>query len=116
MPKTHKEQPAKTAGRVLILCDFDGTVSTKDTVSRLVGDHITSPEWRFHVKRYFRDEIGSKGVYEAVAPHMRMTRGDLEDFVRRHASLDPGFPGFLEWADSRGIDVKIVSDGLDAEQ
>ena len=109
MPTTHKEQR-----RVLILCDFDGTVSTKDTVSRLIGKHITSPEWRFHVKRYFRDEIGSKGVYEAVAPHMRMTRSDLEDFVRKHAALDPGFPGFLEWADSRGIGVKIVSDGFDA--
>jgi len=111
---THKEEPAKTTGRVLILCDFDGTVSTKDTVSSLIGKHITSPEWRFHVKRYFRDEIGSKGVYEAVAPHMRMTRGDLEDFVRRHAALDTGFPGFLEWADSQQIDVKIVSDGFDA--
>jgi 2-hydroxy-3-keto-5-methylthiopentenyl-1-phosphate phosphatase len=43
-----------------------------------------------------------------------MTQGDLEDFVRKHAALDPGFPGFLEWADSRGIDVKIVSDGFDA--
>ena len=38
----------------------------------------------------------------------------MEDFVRKHAALDPGFPGFLEWADSRGIDVKIVSDGFDA--
>jgi 2-hydroxy-3-keto-5-methylthiopentenyl-1-phosphate phosphatase len=114
MTTTHQEQPSKTAGRVLIVCDFDGTVSTKDTVGRLIGEHITSQEWRFHVKRYYRDEIGSKGVYEAVAPHMRMTRGDLEDFVRTNAALDPWFPSFLEWADSRGIDVKIVSDGFDA--
>ena len=107
------EQPKKSADRVLILCDFDGTVSTKDTVSQLIGKHITSSDWRFHVKRYFRDEIGSKGVYEAVAPHMRMTPENLEDFVRNHAALDAGFPDFLQWADSRGIIVKIVSDGFD---
>ncbi|MBI5572627.1 MAG: HAD family hydrolase [Desulfomonile tiedjei] len=109
--KTARNQPAP---RVLILCDFDGTVSVKDTVNRLVREHIASPEWRFHVKRYLRGEIGSKGVYEAVAPLIRMDRADLERFVTRHATLDPGFPRFLEWAASRGIDVKIVSDGFDA--
>jgi len=99
---------------VLILCDFDGTISTKDTVNRLVRDHLVDPEWRFHVKRYLRGEIGSRKVYDAVAPLMRMTRGQLEQFVRDHAALDPGFPGFLRWAQERGIDVKVVSDGFDA--
>lgn len=45
---------------------------------------------------------------------MRMTRDDLEIFVRRHAELDPGFPRFLRWARECGVDVKIVSDGFDA--
>ncbi len=114
MISTEAQDPKKTPDRVLILCDFDGTVSTKDTVSWLIGKHVTSSDWRFHVKRYFRDEIGSKGVYDAVAPLMRMTPENLEDFVRNHAALDPGFPDFLQWADSRGISVKIVSDGFDA--
>ncbi len=100
--------------KVLVLCDFDGTVCSKDTVNRLIREHIASPEWRFHVKRYFRGEIGSKEVYESVAPLMRMTRKDLDDFVLKHAVLDPGFPAFLAWAESHGVDVKIVSDGFDA--
>lgn len=99
--------------RILILCDFDGTVSTKDTVNRLVREHITSPEWRYYVKRYLVGEIGSKGVYEAVAPMMRMTGDGIEKFVREHAALDPEFPTFLRWASDKGIDVKIVSDGFD---
>ena len=58
------------ACRILILCDFDGTVSIKDTVNRLVRNHVTSPEWRFPVKQYFRGEIGSKGgVPTSGAPH-----------------------------------------------
>ncbi len=100
--------------RSLILCDFDGTVSVKDTVNRLVRDHLTDPRWRFHVKRYMRGEIGSLEVYRALAPLMRMTRDSLERFVLEHAQLDPKFPDFLRWAHSRGIDVKIVSDGFDA--
>ncbi|MEW6532985.1 MAG: MtnX-like HAD-IB family phosphatase [Thermodesulfobacteriota bacterium] len=108
---THAQPRIKP--RVLILCDFDGTVSIRDTVNRLVRDHVYSAEWRHHVKRYVRGEIGSLGVYEAVAPLMRMTERDLEDFVQRFALLDPHFPAFLDWARSRGIDVKIVSDGFD---
>jgi len=60
-----------------------------------------------------RGEVGSLGVYQAVAPMMKMTREDLEKFVLSHAALDPDFPRFLEWATARGIDVKIVSDGFD---
>lgn len=103
-----------TASRVLILCDFDGTVSTKDTVNRLVRSHVNDPEWRFHVKRYLRGDTGSKGVYEAVAHMMRMNQDDLDKFVSEHAELDPHFPAFLDWARSQDIDIKIVSDGFDA--
>lgn len=111
----HRPQgPQRGGQRILILCDFDGTVSTKDTVNHLVREHVTSPEWRVHVKRYLRGEIGSREVYRAVAPSMRMTRDDLERFVLRNAELDPAFPAFLDWAETRGIDVKIVSDGFDA--
>jgi 2-hydroxy-3-keto-5-methylthiopentenyl-1-phosphate phosphatase len=98
----------------LILCDFDGTVSRTDTVNRLVREHVVDPSWRFHVKRYLRGEIGSRGVYEAAAGIMRMTRRQLEDFVAANAVLDEGFPEFLDWARSRNIEVKIVSDGFDA--
>jgi len=104
---------AETNPRTLILCDFDGTVSTKDTVNHLVREHIQSPEWRYHVKRYMLGDIGSKGVYEAVAPFMRLNPAKMVDFVRRRASLDPDFPNFLQWARERDIDVKIVSDGFE---
>ncbi len=97
-----------------MLCDFDGTVSVKDTVNNLVRSHVNSPEWRFHVERYLRGEIGSYGVYQAVGPLMQMTRAGLDSFVKEHAELDPAFPDFLQWAASRGVHVKIVSDGFDA--
>jgi 2,3-diketo-5-methylthio-1-phosphopentane phosphatase/HAD superfamily hydrolase (TIGR01549 family) len=106
--------PTVNNPRTLILCDFDGTVSIKDTVNRLIRGHLTNPAWRFEVKRYMRGEIGSRAVYEALAPMMKMTPQDLEQFVLEHAALDPGFPPFLEWARANGIDVKIVSDGFDA--
>jgi 2-hydroxy-3-keto-5-methylthiopentenyl-1-phosphate phosphatase len=79
-----------------------------------VREHLVSPEWRFHVKRYLRGEVGSKAVYEALGPLMTMTRENLERFVLEHAELDPEFPAFLQWAHDRGVDVKIVSDGFDA--
>lgn len=107
------KQAEGPAGRVLFLCDFDGTISTKDTVNRLIREHLENPEWRFQVKRYLRGEIGSREVYERVAPMMRMSQRDLDTFVGNHALLDPHFASFLEWAKSLGADVKIVSDGFD---
>jgi 2-hydroxy-3-keto-5-methylthiopentenyl-1-phosphate phosphatase len=114
--ETRTRRPAThgNTAKTLVLCDFDGTVCSKDTVNRLIREHIASPEWRFHVKRYLRGEIGSKDVYEAIAPLMRMTHRELDDFVLNHAVLDPGFPQFLAWAGNHGVDVKIVSDGFDA--
>lgn len=114
MDKKIENRPAAAPPKILILCDFDGTVSTKDTVNRLLRQHATSPDWRYYVKRYMLGEIGSRDVYQAIAPMMRMNSADLDAFVRDHAALDPGFPPFLEWARRRGIDVKIVSDGFDA--
>ena len=78
MDKKTAQQTAAANPRILILCDFDGTVSTKDTVNRLVREHATSPEWRYYVKRYMLGEIGSREVYQAVAPLMRMTNADLD--------------------------------------
>jgi 2,3-diketo-5-methylthio-1-phosphopentane phosphatase/HAD superfamily hydrolase (TIGR01509 family) len=109
MAKPEEKPPSK----ILILCDFDGTISTTDTVNRVLREHISSPEWRFPVKRYLRGEIGSREVYEALAPLMRVSRQQLEDFILGYASLDPHFPAFLHWAQQRGIDVKVVSDGFD---
>jgi 2,3-diketo-5-methylthio-1-phosphopentane phosphatase len=106
-------QESSSKKKILILCDFDGTVSIKDTVNRLIRSHISDPRWRYYVKRYMRGELGSKRVYEAVAPMMNMTRADLERFVMEHAELDPHFPKFLKWARERNIEVKIVSDGFD---
>ncbi len=99
--------------KVLLLCDFDGTISTKDTVNKLIRNHLTCNDWRFQLKRYLRGDIGSKKVYEAVSPLMSMTRVQLEDFVNDHAALDPHFPQFLGWAKEKNIDVKVVSDGFD---
>lgn len=99
---------------MLILCDFDGTVSIKDTVNRLIRGHLTDPSWRFEVKRYMRGEVGSRSVYEALAPLLHMTQRHLDAFVLEHAALDPDFPPFLQWARASDIDVKIVSDGFDA--
>jgi 2-hydroxy-3-keto-5-methylthiopentenyl-1-phosphate phosphatase len=107
------ERRAGTA-RTVILCDFDGTVSVKDTVNRLIRDHARDAHWRFHIKRYLRGEVGSREVYRDVAPILRITPSDLDRFVDAHAELDPAFPAFLDWAEHAGVDVKIVSDGFDA--
>jgi 2,3-diketo-5-methylthio-1-phosphopentane phosphatase/HAD superfamily hydrolase (TIGR01509 family) len=112
--RTARASEESTGSRILILCDFDGTVSTKDTVANLVTSHVTSSEWEGFVEKYQKGELGSKGVYEGVAPLMQMEPEKLQRFVHEHAALDPGFPDFLDWAADRGIAVKILSDGFDA--
>ncbi len=104
----------KSKQKILILCDFDGTISVKDTVNNLIRRHATSNDWMIHVEKYQRGELGSAGVYRAIEPMLKIDQKDLDLFVLEHAQIDPSFDYFLKWTSERGIDVKVISDGFDA--
>lgn len=99
-------------GDILILCDFDGTVCTVDMGNEVLN-RFTDEGWEEIDRAYCAGDIGSRNAYSRVTPLFRGTKTQLLEFVRNHESLDPHFPAFYAYCMENGLDLKIVSDGLD---
>ena len=96
----------------LVLCDFDGTISTQDMGYALVN-RFAIGDWRSIDREYSEGKIGSIEAYSRIAGIIRWDAGALFDFIRVYSAIDPSFPHFYQYCRNEGIDVKIVSDGLD---
>jgi 2-hydroxy-3-keto-5-methylthiopentenyl-1-phosphate phosphatase len=96
----------------LILCDFDGTISVQDMGYVLVTQFASS-EWE-SIDRDFRErKIGSKEAYSRIAKILSGDEPTILRFIQEHSNIDPSFPTFYEYCHEKGIDIKIISDGLD---
>jgi len=102
---------AYPGGRLLVVCDFDGTVCSVD-MGNIFLEYFAE-EWEEIDRSYSTGEIGSRAAYRRIAPLFRANRSQVLDFVLRRERLDPFFPEFLSFCRGRKIDLKIVSDGLD---
>jgi 2-hydroxy-3-keto-5-methylthiopentenyl-1-phosphate phosphatase len=98
-------------GRLLVVCDFDGTVCRVDMCNEIL-DRFAG-DWEAIDRAYAAGEVGSRAAYGRIAPLIRTNRPQVLDFILQHERLDPFFPEFLGFCRDRKIDLKIVSDGLD---
>ncbi len=96
----------------LILCDFDGTISTQD-IGYVLVNQFSSGDWDA-IDRDFREgKIGSKEAYLRIGEILKGDEPNILRFVQEHSSIDPFFSTFYQYCCDKGIDIKIVSDGLD---
>ncbi len=98
--------------RMLILCDFDGTVSTVDMGNEILN-RFTDKGWEEIDRAYCAGEIGSRVAYTQVASLFTGSRAEMLEFVSSREKIDAHFLEFYRFCRSRGMDLKIVSDGLD---
>ena len=98
--------------RLLVVCDFDGTVCRVDMCNEIL-DHFAG-DWEAIDRAYAAGEVGSRAAYDRIAPLIRTNRTLVLNFILQHERLDPFFPEFLSFCRGWKIDLKIVSDGLDA--
>jgi 2-hydroxy-3-keto-5-methylthiopentenyl-1-phosphate phosphatase len=96
----------------LILCDFDGTISVRDMGYVLVT-RFSSGDWE-SIDRDFREgKISSKEAYSRIVKILNGDESTLLRFIEEHSNIDPSFSIFYQYCREKGIDIKIVSDGLD---
>ncbi|HET6461857.1 MAG TPA: MtnX-like HAD-IB family phosphatase [Syntrophales bacterium] len=98
--------------RMLVLCDFDGTVSTVDMGSEILN-RFTDTGWEEIDRAYCSGEIGSRAAYTQVAPLFTGSRAQILEFVSSREMIDPHFLEFYRFCQKNAVDLKIVSDGLD---
>lgn len=98
--------------KALVLTDFDGTISRVDVGNSVLG-RFTPKSWEDIDREVVRGRLGSREAYEKIAPMVRVDALRLRTYVLKHAAIDPFFVRFCRLAGKKGVDVKIVSDGLD---
>jgi 2,3-diketo-5-methylthio-1-phosphopentane phosphatase len=94
-----------------ILCDFDGTISRRDTTD-LVLETLAGPGWAELEDEWLATRITAA---ECMRGQIALIGGDRAalDAVLDSVELDAGFVDFVDWCEARGLPVSIVSDGVD---
>lgn len=97
---------------LLILTDFDGTLSLTDLGYEVLLK-FSGQGWDEIDRDYCEGRIGSMEAYGRICAILGGTLEDMLRFVEENTVLDPHFAEFYAFCRERGIDVKVVSDGLD---
>jgi len=96
---------------IAVLCDFDGTISARDTVmalyARFGNDHCRDLN-----RKWVLGEISSQQEMEGCLGSSTATRAEIENALDT-VPIDPSFPAFLCWCSAHGYPFAIVSDGIE---
>lgn len=98
-------------GRLSIYCDFDGTITTRDSVDFLL-EKVAADGWKQVEEKWERGEIGSR---DCMAQQVRLFEGGWAAMENALSGIvvDPTFKNFALWCEENCIDLHIVSDGID---
>ncbi len=95
----------------LIFCDFDGTIAEVDVGYRMLsafsvtGNDDLEELWNTR-------KIGARECLKLEVERIDSTREQMLDYVDQF-SLDETFARFVQFAESRGRGITVLSDGLD---
>lgn len=94
-----------------VLCDFDGTVTLEDVTDGLLA-RLGRPGWEDLEEKWRSGVIGSR---ECMAGQVDLLDGDRRDLdaVLDDIAIDPDFPRFANIACAMGMNLIVLSDGLD---
>lgn len=95
-----------------LFVDFDGTI-TRGDVGNMFFRAFGGDACDALIRRYRAGEISARECFLGEAASMgRVAPEALERFVARQ-EIDPSFPALVDFCRQRGVDLLIVSDGLD---
>ncbi|MBI4339109.1 MAG: hypothetical protein HY680_04055, partial [Chloroflexi bacterium] len=97
---------------IAVLCDFDETAAVEN-VAHLVLDRFAREEWRSLIKQFHEGTVIPKQYFERPFQSVHESRETLKAHVRQAAHLRDGFGEMARYCQERGIEVAIVTHGLD---
>lgn len=97
--------------RPIVLCDFDGTISTKD-VSDTIFTKWLQGKWREIDRQWHDGKVSMVHLYEKCWSLVDASEAELYAFVDE-IEIDPGFDGFVRQCKESEVPIYLVSDGFD---
>jgi len=99
-------------GKVLVQCDFDGTVTEKD-ISFMLLDAFANGDWRTVNKQYTDGKITVGQFNEQAFGMVKAGKKIMLEYIKTKASLRNGFKDFVNFCANKDFRLVIVSNGLD---
>ena len=106
------ETDLEKAKKVLVQCDFDGTVTEKD-VSFMLLDAFAKGDWQVVNKQYSDGKITVGQFNERAFGMVKVGKKAMLDYIKRRVKVRHGFRSFVKLCQKKGIRIVIVSNGLD---
>ena len=97
---------------MIIQCDFDGTI-TRNNLSVLLRQRFARGDWQQIESDYLDGNLTVEQSNRLQYVLIKEPKERLQEFVRQHVEVRPGFVGFARYCHETGIPLVIVSSGLD---
>jgi len=97
--------------RIIIQCDFDGTITNKDISFRILEKYATC-DWKAELKRYMAGEITVGQFNYNAFISVKEDRETLIKYIREIAETRKGVADFFDFCIQHDFDLKVVSNGL----
>ena len=97
---------------LLIACDFDGTITRRDTLHLIVEEFGTRGLWASIEPRLRAGEVTLEQAMQEEFASVRATPAQVRDLILREAGMRAGFPELVGWAEARGHRLVVFSSGF----
>lgn len=111
MNKRIQLSPVNPPAKWMVQSDFDGTISLLDVTDTLLT-RFGKPGWQALEEAWEQGEIGSRECMKGQVALLDMSEAELQAHLDT-IEIDPHFAGFVAEAQQLGIQVQVVSDGID---
>jgi len=97
---------------MIIQCDFDGTI-IRNNLSVLIREKYACGNWQRIDLDYLHGYLTVEQSNKLQFALIKEPKKRLQEFVRQHIELRPGFVEFVRYCQESAIHFAIVSSGLD---
>lgn len=96
---------------IVICCDFDGTITLKDTGKELLSN-LTDKDWQYYDSLVINGEIGTRSALNKQWGMIEHATNEEIDSIVNRIEIDPTFKDFYDWVQKENFQFIIVSDGF----
>ncbi len=104
--------PTTDARSVIVLVDFDGTITEQDIGIELL-ERFSTTDWRRIEERFDAGEVSIEQNMQEQFSNVPQDAPELIEYARTVASIRPGWDEFVRFASDTGLKLAVVSGGLD---
>jgi 2-hydroxy-3-keto-5-methylthiopentenyl-1-phosphate phosphatase len=104
--------PSGPVEKLLIACDFDGTITQRDTLHLIVARYGEPGLWEAIEPRLHAGEMTLEQAMQEEFAGVRATPEQVRELVLREAGIRDGFHDFVAWARDRRHRLVVLSSGF----